>query len=345
MSFGVVVDEAFLEHRNPPGHPERPERIHALLEIVGSLPSSVVRIPPFSVDETQILAVHTKEHVDRIAATAVREESMLDPDTYTSACSYETARLAAGSAVRLVEAIFDFEIEAGFAMVRPPGHHATPNRAMGFCLFNNVAVAAQWAIEQGGVKRVAIVDFDVHHGNGTEEIFGSRSDVLYVSSHQYPFYPGTGAADDVGSGGGLGLTVNLPVIAGQGDGFFVSLYTEVVAPVLREYEPGLIIVSAGYDGHARDPLGGMQMTAGGFGDLAAILSRVAREVCEGRILYVLEGGYDLQGLATSVTKTIESAADPFKGPGVPAGGGAFASYRRRAVDRLSGRWRSLASKQ
>ncbi|MEJ2143674.1 MAG: histone deacetylase [Acidobacteriota bacterium] len=345
MSFGVVVDEAFLEHRNPPGHAERPERIQALLEIVGRLPRSVVRIPPYLIDENQILAVHSREHLERIAATAEREETMLDPDTYTNACSFEAARLAAGSAVRLVEAMFGFEIEAGFAMVRPPGHHATRNRAMGFCLFNNVAIAAQWAIGQGGMERVAIVDFDVHHGNGTEELFWSRRDVLYISSHQYPFYPGTGAAEDIGAGEGVGFTVNLPVGEGQDDAFFASLYAEIVAPILREYQPGLIIVSAGYDAHVRDPLGGMRMTADGYGELAAILSGVAREVCDGRILYVLEGGYDLQGLATSVTKSILAAVDSSDGRRVFEGTDAFAAYRREVVARLGSRWRSLAPKQ
>ena len=341
MSFGVVADEAFLEHRNPPGHPERPERIQALLGILGSLPDSVVRMPPHSIEEAQILSVHSKEHVRLVAETAGREESILDADTYASASSYETAKLAAGSAVRLVEALFDFEIEAGFALVRPPGHHATSGRAMGFCLFNNVALAAQWAIDQGGARRVAIVDFDVHHGNGTQEIFWFRPDVLYVSSHQYPFYPGTGAAEETGAGAGLGTTVNFPVMAGQDDAFFIALYDRLVAPVLREFEPDLILVSAGYDAHARDPLGGMRMTAEGFGVLATILSGLAREVCAGRILYVLEGGYDLQGLATGVTKTIEAAADSTIGRVVSEVSETFETYRRATAGRLTSHWRGL----
>ncbi len=343
MSFGIVVDEAFLEHRNPPGHPERPDRVQALLDIVKTLPDSVVRIPTCSIDESLILAVHTQEHLDRVAATAGRDESMFDPDTYACACSYETARLAAGSTVRLVEAIFDFEIEAGFALVRPPGHHATSRRPMGFCLFNNVAIAARWAVDQGGAARVAIVDFDVHHGNGTEEIFWTCSEVLYVSSHQYPFYPGTGAAEDAGAGKGLGLTVNLPIGAGQDDAFFLPLYAEVVAPILREYEPDLILVSAGYDAHLRDPLGGMRMTSEGFGVLAAILSGAARELCEGRIAYVLEGGYDLEALATSVTRTISAAVDPREGADVPKGNETFAGYRATTADRLSSCWRNAFS--
>ena len=343
MSFGIVADEAFLEHRNPNGHPERPQRIQALLEVVAGLPDGVIRIPPYSIDDRHILSVHTEEHLGRVAATAAQDESMLDSDTYASACSFETARLAAGSGVRLIESIFEFEIEAGFAMVRPPGHHATASRAMGFCLFNNVAIAAQWALDEGGARRVAIVDFDVHHGNGTEQIFRSRADVLYVSSHQYPFYPGTGPVSEIGAGEGTGFTLNLPIPAGQDDGFFASLYGGIVAPVLREYEPDLILVSAGYDAHGRDPLGGMRMTSEGFRMLSAILSSVAREICGGRIVYILEGGYDLEGLATGVTKTIEAAADPSNRPSVFGETEAFAAYRKQVVDTVGSCWMSLSS--
>ena len=211
-------------------------------------------------DESAILPVHSEEHLRRIMATAGQGPQALDSDTFTGANSYETALLMAGSAIELVELLEAGELDSGFVLGRPPGHHAERDRAMGFCLFNNVAIAAQAAINLGVAKRVAVVDFDVHHGNGTQNIFYGRSDVLYVSSHQHPFYPGTGLQEELGAGEGRGLTINLPLKAGSGDFLYSKLYADLVSPILLEYDPDLILVSAGFDAHEDDPLGGMEVS-------------------------------------------------------------------------------------
>ncbi len=306
-SFGVILDKVFLEHRNPPGHPERPERIRALIDALATYPGPILRFDPRPIEEKWLLAVHSAEYVSRIRATQGLPERDLDPDTHTSPRSYEVACLAAGSAVRLLELIREGRIEAGFSLTRPPGHHATRNRAMGFCLFNNAAIAAQWAIHERLAQRVAILDFDVHQGNGTQEIFWTRSDVLYVSSHQFPHYPGTGAFSEVGAGAGEGFTVNFPVPAGRDDAFFVRLYNDFAVPILEQFKPDLILVSAGYDTHESDPLAGMRMTADGFGAIASVVIAAARKLCQGRLLFVLEGGYNLKGLTEGVQATMDGA--------------------------------------
>ncbi len=306
MKLGIVLDEVFLEHDNPSGHPERPERIQALMDALALYRPAILRAAPVPIEERWLRAVHTSEYVERIRATAGQARRSLDADTHAGAKSYEVACLAAGSAVHLLELIREGRIEAGLSLARPPGHHATPSRAMGFCLFNHPAIAAEWAIQQGFAHRVAIVDFDVHHGNGTQEIFWTRSDVLYVSSHQHPLYPGTGSFSETGAGDGTGFTRNFPIPAGQDDAFFVQLYRDLVLPILREFKPDLIVVSAGYDTHVRDPLAGMKMTGDGFGALTVLLMRVAHELCGGRMLFVLEGGYDLEGLSEGVVATVDA---------------------------------------
>lgn len=309
MNFGVIIDPIFTNHRTPVGHPECGGRMESLLKAVEPFRTRAdeVRFLPVSRAQKEwILAVHSEEHFQRIEATRGKAAGYLDPDTRTSPESFETAMVVAGSAVRLVEAVSSGEVNAGMLLARPPGHHAESDRAMGFCLFNNAAVAAQRAITVGAAGRVAIVDFDVHHGNGTQQIFYDRADVLYVSSHQFPFYPGTGDFSECGSGEGKGTTVNFPVSAGRGDEFFLCLYADLVAAAVRQFEPDLIVVSAGYDAHRLDPLAGMEMTSAGFAGLASLLNKVARQICGGRIVYILEGGYHLQALAKSVVATIET---------------------------------------
>jgi acetoin utilization deacetylase AcuC-like enzyme len=256
-----------------------------------------------TVDE--LTRVHEREYVALIAETAGRATA-LDPDTFTSPESYDVARLAAGAALTAVERVLDGPSGTrAVAMVRPPGHHAERNRAMGFCLFNNVAVAAAHARARG-LQRVAIVDYDVHHGNGTQWTFYDDPTVLFVSSHQFPFYPGTGEAGAVGVNTGEGFTVNLPVEAGGTDADFERLYTAIAAPVLRQFKPELILLSAGFDAHRDDPLGGMRLTTDQLGRLTALIADLADECCAGRLVAVTEGGYDLQALAACLRVSVRA---------------------------------------
>ena len=309
MRYGVVLDNAFTGHLTPHGHPERPERIETLINALDSWDRKdrISRYSPRRVDPEWILKVHSEGHYAAIKETAGIPECSLDPDTQTGPDSFETSLLAAGSGIRLAELLYGGEIDSGFLLCRPPGHHAESNRAMGFCLFNNVAIVAQWVIENQLASRIAIVDFDVHHGNGTQQIFYSRSDVLYVSSHQYPFYPGTGEFREMGEGPGLGYTLNFPLHAGTGDSFYTRVYREIVGPILIEFNPELILVSAGYDAHQDDPLGGMLLSFDGFEALSSILNDVSSRVADGRLLYVLEGGYNLAVLSDCVLRTVETA--------------------------------------
>ena len=307
MTFGVILDEVFLEHRNPPGHPEHPQRIMVLIEALAKYPGPISRFAPRPIEGKWLLTVHSPEHVNRIRATQGLSQRDLDPDTHTGPRSYEVACLAAGSPVHLLQLMREGRIDAGFSLARPPGHHATRTRAMGFRLFNNAAIAAEWAIQEQLARHVAILDFDVHHGNGTQEIFWTRSDVLYLSTHQFPHYPGTGAFNEIGEGAGKGFTVNFPVPAGRDDAFFVHLYNDLAVPVLEQFKPDLILVSAGYDTHAKDPLAGMKMTADGFGAIASALTAAARRLCQGRLIFLLEGGYDPKGLTEGVVATIDGA--------------------------------------
>jgi len=247
----------------------------------------------------ELSLAHTSEYVATIASTVGRS-LMLDPDTFTVADSYHVGCHAAGAALDVVDRVVAREFDNAFAAVRPPGHHAESERAMGFCLFNNVAIAAAYARAQHGIDRVLIVDWDVHHGNGTQEIFWSDANVLYISLHQFPFYPGTGRVDEVGDGDGRGLTVNIPMPGGFGDEEWTAAFRRVVEPIARQFDPQLVLVSAGFDAHASDPLGGMRVTEHGFATMADSLLAVAREHANGRLIAVLEGGYNVDALASSV---------------------------------------------
>ncbi len=294
----VVLDRRMLAHDPGRGHPECLDRLRVLLEHLGDAPG-LVHLGARPASEEEVALVHTPALVELAAATAGRPRVLLDPDTATSPGSYDAARLAAGSLLDLCEAIVAGEVTNGFALVRPPGHHAERDRAMGFCLFNNVALAAA-QLRRRGIGRVAIVDWDVHHGNGTQHAFEADPDVLYVSTHQYPHYPGTGAAEEVGRGAGAGRTVNLPFPAGFGDAEYARAFDEVVAPVLRQFRPDFVLVSAGFDCDYRDPLAGMQVTPAGFAAMARVLRDVADESAGGRLAAVLEGGYDLHAIVEGV---------------------------------------------
>jgi len=258
-------------------------------------------IAPEPASREELARVHTAAYLDRIAATA-GHATMLDPDTFTSPESHEIALLATGAAVMAARHARDTR-EPALALVRPPGHHAEPGRAMGFCLYNNIAIAAA-TLRAEGLSRVAIVDIDVHHGNGTQAAFYSDPTVLFISSHQYPYYPGTGAAEETGSGAGLGYTLNLPLEAGATDDEYRRVYTWRVRPALDMFKPEAILVSAGYDAHERDPLAGMRMTSAGFAQLVTVIDDAAKALCGRRIAFVTEGGYHAQALRESLEATI-----------------------------------------
>jgi acetoin utilization deacetylase AcuC-like enzyme len=295
-----------LEH-DTGAHPERAARILAIereLESRGWL--GFERVPAPEVEAGALEAVHPPEHIRAIAELSARGGGAIDLDTVASAGSYEAALHAAGGAMAMADALAaPGGPSAAFSGLRPPGHHAEPRRAMGFCLFNNVAVAARRALDEHGCARVLVLDWDVHHGNGTAAVFAEDPAVLFCSIHQWPLYPGTGAADDVGRGAGEGKTLNLPVPGGTGDDAYVSLVEHVVVPVAREFRPELVLVSAGYDAHRDDPLADCRVTEDGFAAMTGALLRLCAELGGVPLGMVLEGGYDLRALASSTAATLE----------------------------------------
>ena len=303
MSLVLVTSGRFADHVLPPGHPERVERAETMQVVAGEFARRGGRlIEPRVATERELVAVHHSEYVGLIRETAGRAVA-LDADTFTSPDSYDVALLAAGAAATAVEHVLSAERGArALALVRPPGHHAERGRAMGFCLFNNMALGVSVARARG-LSRVAVVDFDVHHGNGTQHMFYDDPSVLVVSSHQYPFYPGSGAADETGAAAGRGFNVNFPIEAGGTDADYERVY-EVAADILRQFAPELLFVSMGFDAHRDDPLGGMRLTTNQFARLTARLVAVADECCEGRLVAMVEGGYDLEALAGSLRGVI-----------------------------------------
>ncbi len=286
-------------------HPERPARIVAIeQELDGRGWLGFERVESPAVARELVELVHTAAHFDRIERVAAAGGGAFDMDTLVSPGSFEAALRAAGGAVALVEELLDGTATTGFSAHRPPGHHATRERAMGFCLFNNVAIAARAALRRDGVDRVLILDWDVHHGNGTNDQFRETDEVLYVSIHESPLYPGSGPASDRGVGAGSGFTVNLPVGEGSGDGVFCSLVDHVVCDLARDYEPDVVLISAGYDAHRDDPLADCTVSEGGYAAMTATMRRVCEELGV-PLGVVLEGGYGLDALAGSVAATME----------------------------------------
>jgi acetoin utilization deacetylase AcuC-like enzyme len=294
----LVVDRRYMDHFAGKFHPERPARIAAMIEMAESLKRSALKhSAPRAASSEELSLCHSEEYVASVERTAHSERTDFDPDTHASAETWTTATLAAGGVLTAVEAVLGGEAENAFAIVRPPGHHALPQRAMGFCFFNNVAIAASSLIKVHGMRRVLILDWDVHHGNGTQNIFYESPAVLYMSTHQYPFYPGTGWLDQIGSGSGAGFTVNAPVPAGFGDNEYLRIFDQLLLPVAQQFKPEFVLISAGFDAHYRDPLGGMRITQAGFLAMARRLMHLADEFCEGKLVAALEGGYDLRALA------------------------------------------------
>jgi acetoin utilization deacetylase AcuC-like enzyme len=323
-------DPVFAEHDAGPGHPERPERLEAVRRGLrdAKLLDDLVALAPRPATRVELLRVHAPVHVDRVAA-AEGKRVRFDADTAMGPRSCAAALRAAGAVVDAVERVLDGAIDRAFCAVRPPGHHATPDRAMGFCLLNNVAVGAAAALARG-LSRVTVIDFDVHHGNGTQETFYRDRRVLFVSSHQFPFYPGTGDLGEVGEGDGRGFTVNLPMPAGMGDAAYRRAYREIVEPIGRAFDPELVLVSAGFDPHRDDPLGGMAMTSAGFAELMDVCLSVASGSARGRLVAVLEGGYDPDGIADSTAAIVRrllghplTAIDAAERPGLETLLGAY----------------------
>jgi acetoin utilization deacetylase AcuC-like enzyme len=320
-SLALYYHPAFLLH-DTGYHPESPARLRAILaalEAYGMPESSLLKPDPADLD--LLGQVHDPRYIRIIEQVANSGGGLWDLDTVISEGSYQAAMLAAGAACAAVDSAMQ-GVRVPFALVRPPGHHALDKSAMGFCFFNNIAVAAQHAIRDYGLERLLIVDWDVHHGNGTQDYFYSRSDVLFFSTHQYPFYPGTGGIDETGAGEGNGYTVNVPLHAGVDDAGYMQVFERVLVPLARRYRPQFILVSAGYDAHIGDPLGGMSVTTAGFSELARIVRQLSDEIteCEGRLAAILEGGYNIEALAQSVVATmaaLQASPGPPIAPGEP----------------------------
>jgi len=322
LSTGLVFDEAFLAHRAPYEHPEHPGRLTAIrarLEKEGLL-NHCKRVPVREATDGELLTVHDGSLLTTIAATAKLEFVQLDPDTYACRDSARAARLAAGGLIDLTLGVSTGALSNGLALLRPPGHHAEADRAMGFCLFNNVAVAAA-AARRAGARRVLIVDWDLHHGNGTQNAFWDDPDVLYFSTHQYPFYPGTGAADEAGGPKALGRTINVPWPPGCGDAEYLGAFDRLLLPIARSFDPKLVLVSAGFDGAEGDPLGSLRVSPAGFAQMTARLA----ELAGGRLVLALEGGYNLSAIARSAEACLRvllgeepAARDPGAKPSLSA---------------------------
>jgi acetoin utilization deacetylase AcuC-like enzyme len=303
----LLTDPLFLKHEPGPGHKESPARLQSILSVLERAPVEGTQVvQPRPATEAELAWVHTPELRKYLSGLA-GAKAAIDPDTHTSVDSYDAAVLAAGAAVQAVEEVLEGRARNAFALVRPPGHHAEPGRAMGFCLFNNVAIAAE-AARQRGLERVLVLDWDVHHGNGTQAAFWERRDVLYQSVHQYPYYPGTGAPREVGVGAGEGFTVNCGIPGAATDKDYQAVFEELFLPIAQAFRPQLVLVSAGFDPHRADPIGGMLLTERGFAAMCSAMKSLAESTCEGKLVLLLEGGYSLEGLSQSVHACVEVLA-------------------------------------
>ncbi len=306
MAVGYVYDDIYLRH-DTGDHPENARRLTAIMDYLKEtgILSKLSPIKPLPATTKELLAVHSEEHILRIKAASEHGEKYLDADTVISPHSYESALYAAGGAIKATEAVMEGEVSSAFALVRPPGHHATRHESMGFCLFNNIAIAATYALSQYKLERIAIIDTDVHHGNGTQDSFYGNPHVIYVSTHESPLYPGTGSIEETGTGEALGTKINIPLPAGSGDSEYRRVYEEIVIPVVHRFKPQLIMVSAGYDAHWRDELAMLKLSVSGYGELMQNIKNMAETLCDGRMVLSLEGGYNLEALSASVKATFD----------------------------------------
>lgn len=318
MSIVVIADERVADHRPPEGHPERPARFAAAVDGIeaAGFGDAVSWSEPSEAPVEALLGIHATDHVDQILSLGDQDHVRIDPDTHMSSGSLRAARLAAGAGLNAIDALRLGQAESAFCLVRPPGHHATPTTAMGFCLFNNIAVTAQALTEAG--ERVAIVDFDAHHGNGTQDAFYGRADVLFVSMHEYPQYPGTGALGERGAGPGTGYTLNVPMPSEATGDVYLRAFDQVIEPAIEAFGPTWLLISAGFDAHRADPLTNLGLTSG---DYAALTARLARLVPTGRRIAFLEGGYDLDALGLSTAACVGALLGETYAPEAQSNGG------------------------
>jgi acetoin utilization deacetylase AcuC-like enzyme len=314
---GIVEDPRYLEHEGPQGHPERPDRLQAVSAAIASRRGRLRRVEARPATDAEILRVHDRAHLGRVADACRQAPAQLDADTYVVARSERIARLAAGASVELALRIARGDLRAGLAAVRPPGHHAESDRAMGFCLFNNVAIAVRALQAEAGLERVLLLDWDVHHGNGSQHCFEADPSVLFASTHQFPFYPGTGDFGERGYGRGLGTTLNIPLPEGCGDEEYTGVLRRILVPVTEQWRPEMIIVSCGFDAHRDDPLGSMRLSGAGFAAMTRIVRALADDLCGGRLLLVLEGGYALTGLLDATGSTLDALLEGHSIPPPP----------------------------
>ncbi len=308
MKIGYVYSPLFLKH-SAAGHPEAPQRLEAIMQVWQDthLIDKLIAIEPTAATDQDILRVHSQKHLNTIEYADRRGGLQIDGDTYMNEYSRDAAYLAAGAAMNAVDAVMTGIVDASFSLARPPGHHATRDLAMGFCLLNNVAVAAQYAVARYNLERVLVMDFDVHHGNGTQDIFYASPNVYYFSTHRYPFYPGSGHWRDIGAEEGRGTTFNVPMPHSVGNEQFARVFDDLLYPAMARFQPQLVLVSAGYDAHWADPLGALTLLdATGYAYMTRVLHNIAREFSQGRIAFILEGGYNFDALGWSTHATVEA---------------------------------------
>jgi len=313
IKTGLIADPRFQNHLNPEGHPESHLRIDALMRRLDSYNRhGLIKIDPSIANIFSLEAIHESNYLTSLASTAGMAPMNLDPDTSTSEQSYATALLAAGSCIKLADGIVAKDFRNGFALIRPPGHHAEKEGAKGFCLLNNIAITAQHLIDYHDYKKIAIIDWDVHHGNGSQHSFEDSKEVLFMSMHQYPFYPGTGSLMETGKGDGKGYTVNLPMDSYTSIELYLDKFNNILLPILKNFEPDFILISAGFDAHKDDPLGQQFLDESVFANMTEALNQVAHEYCEGRMLAILEGGYNLDALSSSVVSVLDKLGEEAK---------------------------------
>jgi acetoin utilization deacetylase AcuC-like enzyme len=307
LPTGIVFDPIFLRH-DQPGHPENSRRLDSIISELKEkeLFEKAKKVASRSAEIDEITICHGKEYVEYVKEFSEKGGGYFDPDTYSNRYSFSAAAFAVGSSIDLIKKVINGELKNGFALLRPPGHHALANRSMGFCLFGNAAIAAKVALLQPVIKKVAIVDFDVHHGNGTQSLVGDDPDILFISTHQYPFYPGTGSISEIGTGAAERTIINIPLQAGVGDNGFKTVFEKVIIPSLQKFNPDIILVSAGYDAHWDDPLANLNLSLTGFNLISRQLIKASEELCSGKIIFFLEGGYNLIVLKHGVANTVRA---------------------------------------